>query len=116
MTDQNEMSSGMGEITSDDRLWAALAYVFTPISPIIILLLESKNSRSFIRAHNSQALVWGIFNGVVGTLVSSVLFFCLGLPTILIWLIGVYWGYKAYQGEFVTIPVITDFVKNQGWA
>jgi len=26
------------------------------------------------------------------------------------------WGIKAYNGEYVNIPVITDFVKKQGWA
>jgi hypothetical protein len=28
----------------------------------------------------------------------------------------IYWGIQAYQGNYVTIPVITDFVKKQGWA
>jgi uncharacterized membrane protein len=31
-------------------------------------------------------------------------------------ILQLYWAYKAYQGEMVNIPVITDFVKNQGWA
>jgi hypothetical protein len=30
------------DITSDDRLFAALAYVFSPIVPIILLLMEDK--------------------------------------------------------------------------
>ena len=25
-------------------------------------------------------------------------------------------AYQAYQGQDVNIPLITDFVKNQGWA
>ena len=104
------------ESTSDDRLWALLAYVFSPVIPIIILLLEDKKDRPFIRAHNIQALIWGLFNIFIGSIISTILFFCLGLPTLTIWLIGVYWGYKAYQGELVEIPIITDFVKNQGWA
>jgi uncharacterized membrane protein len=104
------------ESTSDDRLWALLAYVFSPVIPIIILLLEDKKDRPFIRAHNVQALIWGLFNMIIGTVISGILFFCLGLPTLTIWLIGVYWGYRAYQGELVEIPIITDFVKNQGWA
>jgi uncharacterized membrane protein len=104
------------DVTSDDKLWALLAYVLTPIVPIIILLMEDKKNRPFIRAHNAQALAWGIVNIVGGTILSTVLFFCIGLPSILIWLVGVYWGYKAYQGEMVEIPVITNFVKNQGWA
>jgi hypothetical protein len=32
------------------------------------------------------------------------------------WAVGVYWGFKAYGGEHVEIPVISDFAKNQGWA
>jgi uncharacterized membrane protein len=106
----------MGEVTSDDRLWALLAYVFSPIVPIIILLMEDKKNRPFIRAHNVQALIWGLVNLVAGTILSGVLFFCFGAPSIIIWLIGVYWGYQAYQGKMVNIPVITDLVKNQGWA
>jgi len=104
------------QITSDDKLWALLAYVLSPLAPIIILLMEEKKDRPFIRAHNAQALVWGIVNVVGGTILSTVLFFCLGAPSVIIWAIGVFWGIKAYQGEYVTIPVITDFVKNQGWA
>jgi len=118
----NEMGGGTtgggmtGEITSDDKLWALLAYVLSPLVPVIILLMEDKKNRPFIRAHNAQALGWGVFNLVVGTILSGVLFFCLGAPSLIIWAIGAYWGYQAYQGKMVTIPLLTDFVKNQGWA
>ncbi len=102
------------EITSDDKLWAALAYVFTPLVPIIILLLEDKKNRPFIKAHNGQALAWGVVFYVVVMITS---FFVIGLC---VWPLGLllefYWAYKAYQGEFINIPVITDFVKGQGWA
>jgi len=110
------MSQQMGEVTSDDKLWALLAYALSPIVPIIIMFMADKKDRPFIKAHNAQALVWGIVNVVGGTILSSVLFFCFGAPSIIIWAVGVYWGYKAYQGELVNIPVITDFCKNQGWA
>jgi len=106
----------MMEVTSDDKLWALLAYVLTPLVPIIILLMEDKKNRPFIRAHNAQALAWGLVNVVGGTILSSVLFFCFGLPSILIWAVGVYWGIQAYNGKVVEIPLITNFVKNQGWA
>lgn len=107
MTDQPQ-------VTSDDRLWAALAYVFTPLVPIVLLLVEGKKDRPFIRAHNMQALAWGV---VFYILVSILSVFVIGLC---LWPLGfllqLYWAYKAYQGEYVQIPVITDFVKNQGWA
>ena len=41
------MEPDMG-VTSDDKLWAALAYVLTPLIPIIILLMEDKKNRPFI--------------------------------------------------------------------
>lgn len=94
------------EITSDDRLWAALTYVFSPLVPIILMLWEEKKDRPFIRAHNVQALVLGI----LAVLTSA---FCLGF---LIWLYQLYCAYKAYQGEMVEVPFLTNFVKSQGWA
>lgn len=96
----------LGEVSSDDRLWAALAYVFSPLVPIILMLWEDKKNRPFIRAHNVQALILG----VISILTSA---FCLG---ILVWFYQLFLAYKAYQGETVNVPVITDLVKNQGWA
>jgi len=104
------------EITSDDKLWALLAYALTPLVPVIILLMEDKKNRPFLKSHNAQALAWGLVNLVIGSILSTVLFFCLGAPSIIIWGVGVYWGIQAYNGKQVTIPVITDFVKKQGWA
>ena len=104
------------DVSDDDKLWAFLAYLFTPVVPIIIMLMEDKKDRPFIKAHNAQALAWGLVNLVIGTILSIVLFICFGAPSFLIWAVGAYWGWKAYQGEYVTIPVITDFCKNQGWA
>ena len=106
------MSQPMGDVTSDDRLWAALAYVFSPLVPIIIFVMEDKKSRPFIRAHNAQALVAGIALWVIGSVVST---FTCGLG-FFVWILLLYWAYQAYQGKTVSIPVVTDFVKNQGWA
>lgn len=102
------------QVTSDDKLWAALAYVFTPLVPIIILLIEDKKNRPFIRAHNMQALIWGVvFYIVVGITSAFLIGLCLWPLGLLLQL---YWAYKAYQGNYVNIPVLTDFAKNQGWA
>jgi uncharacterized membrane protein len=103
-----------GEATSDDKLWAALAYIFTPIIPIILLLLADKKDRPFIKAHNMQALIWGVVVWVISIVTSWFLVGCL------VWLVAIilqlYWAYQAYQGKLVAIPILTDFVKNQGWA
>jgi uncharacterized membrane protein len=110
----SQQPMGGMEISSDDKLWAALTYVFTPLVPIILLLMEDKKNRPFIRAHNAQALAWGIVFYVVVTITS---FFLVGLCVLpLGFILQLYWAYKAYQGQFVSIPVITDFCKKQGWA
>lgn len=101
-------------ITSDDKLWVLLAYLLTPIVPIIILLLEDKKDRPFIKAHNVQALVWGLVYGILSSVLSVILIGCfVGIAGLVL---SIIWGIKGYNGEYVTIPVITDFVKKQGWA
>ena len=105
-------------ITSDDKLWGLLSYIFTPIVPIILLLMEDKKDRPFLKAHYPQALAWGVVYFGISTLLS---FTGVLLPvSCIIWLaalvFSIIWGIKAYNGEYVVIPVITDFVKKQGWA
>ena len=91
------------ETTSDDKLWAALAYVFSPVLPIIIMLMPEKKDRPFIKAHNTQALVPGIVTVITST-------FCIG---ILVWFYQLYCGYHAYQGQMIVIPLIRNLVKGQ---
>lgn len=103
MTDYNP-----NEVSSDDRLMAALAYVFSPLVPIILLLMDDKKNRPFIKAHTAQALAVGILYYILVTVTFGIGF--------ILWLILLYFAYKAYKGEYINIPVISDFVKNQGWA
>lgn len=102
------------DVTSDDKLWGLLAYVLTPIVPIILMLMEDKKNRPFIRAHNAQALVVGIVNVIVGVLLGWTL--VLSCVPVLIWFVCIYWGIQAYNGKTFDIPVVTNFVKGQGWA
>ena len=102
------------DITSDDKLWVLLTYVLSPLVPIIILFLEDKKSRPFIKAHNAQALILGIINVILGFVVGwTVVLSCVPL---LLWIYMVYLGIQGYQGKYVNIPVISDFAKNQGWS
>jgi uncharacterized membrane protein len=94
------------EVTSDDKLWALLAYIFSPLVPIIIMVMEDKKNRPFLKAHNAQALILGI----IAVITSS---FCIG---ILVWFYMIYLGIQAYNGKLVEVPVITNLCKGQGWA
>jgi len=107
-------------ITSEDKTWALLCYLFGIIFPIIILLMEDKKDRPFLKAHYPQALAYSIVVAVISITVSILTFFIGGLGGICVGLLAaipaIIWGIKAYNGEYVEIPVITDFVKKQGWS
>lgn len=96
------------EITSDDKLWAMLCYIpyVSPIISIIVLLMEEKKKREFIKYHAVQSLVLGIIAYVLTPVV------CIG---VLVAIYMLYLAYQAYQGKYEIVPVITDFIKNQGW-
>lgn len=94
------------EITQDDKLWALLSYIFCPLIGIIVLLMEDKKSRPFIK-YNAVVSI------VLGVLVAVLSWACIG---VLVWFYSIYLGIKSYQGEWVEVPVISDFVRNQGWA
>ena len=102
------------DVTSDDKLWSLLAYVLSPIVPIIILLMEDKKNRPFIRAHNMQALVLGVVEVILAVVLSWTLI--LACVPFLFWLVMIYWGIQAYQGKEVNVPLVTNLVRNQGWA
>jgi uncharacterized membrane protein len=109
----NETEPQVEEITSDDKLWALLAYIFAPWVSIILMLMEDKKDRPFIKYHNAQALILGIaiiaLSIVLGATVVG-----LCVPVVL-WIVMIYWGIQAYNGEYVEIPFVTKFAKDQGW-
>ena len=103
---------GTEEVTQDDKLWALLSWLFWPIA-IIVLLLEDKKERAFIKYHAVQSLVLGVIAGVVSGVLS---FIIIGCVVGLAWFVYViYLAIQSYGGQWVTIPFITDFCKNQGW-
>jgi uncharacterized membrane protein len=94
------------EVTSDDKLWALLSYIFCPLIGIIVLLIEDKKDRPFLRYNAVVSIIMGI-------LVAVLSWACIGL---LVWFYSIYLGFQAYQGQWVEVPVISDLVRNQGWA
>lgn len=109
-------NESMPEITSDDKLWAALSYVFAPIVGIIVFLMEDKKARPYIKFNAVQSIVASVAFWIVSTVLITVTIGIGGLCVPLLWLVFLYWAYQAYQGQNVNIPFVSDFIKNQGWA
>ena len=102
------------ESSSDDRLWVLLGYIFTPLIPIIILLMADKKDRPFIKAHNMQALILGVAEAVIGGLLYfTIIGGC--IASIVFLIVNIYYALKANKGEVFDLPVISNFVRTQGW-
>ena len=93
------------DITSDDKLWALLSYIFGIVA-IIVLLLEDKKNRPFIKYHAVNALLLWVVIFLTSWLCG------LGL---IVWIYAIYLGIKAYGGDWVEVPALTDFGRKQGW-
>lgn len=119
------------EGTSDDRLMAALAW-FTmvilqlPVVSIIQLLSPTSKERAFQRHHAVTSLLFYaaaiVYESVVGIAYAIVGVVTLGLGLICLWplffvphALGLYYALQAYNGKRVTLPILSDLGRNQGW-
>lgn len=112
------------QVTDNDKLFAALSYIFWPVA-IIVLLSETNKNRPFQRHHAIQALGLGIavliifiplicIDLILGQIAG--ILSCLFFPVFFVPLAVMLWfAYRAYQGEKFDIPYLTEFMKNQGW-
>ena len=99
-------------ITSDDKLWAALGYPIGLIA-LIALLMEDKKNRPFIKYHAVQALVLNVTVLIVVTLLSITVIGAICAPAV--WLVTLWPAFDSYNGNYTEIPVLTDFIKGQRW-
>jgi uncharacterized membrane protein len=102
----------MNDINDQDKLMAALSYPIGIVA-IVILLVQDMKNRPFQKYHAVQALAVNIILIVLSIVLGwTVVLACLPL---LLWLVTLYWAYKAYQGEYFEIPGLTSFLRGQGW-
>ena len=96
-------------VSDDDRLWGLLSYLLNPIIPLIILFSEEKKDNPFLRYHAVVSLAIMAITVLASFLLIGL---CLA-PFVSIY--GIYLGFKAFQGEMLAVPFVTDFATKQGW-
>jgi uncharacterized membrane protein len=101
------------QVSSDDKLWAALGYPIA-IIPIIVLLMEEKKNVPFLRYHAVQSIALNIVIWVLMAIMGITIVLSLCAPVL--WLVTLWPAYDSFQGNYTEIPVITKFLKRQGWA
>ena len=100
------------DITSDDKLWAALGYPIFIVA-IIMLFMEDKKNRPFIKFHTVQALALNVILWVVVFLISLTVILAICDP--ILWLLLIWPAVLAYQGKYFEVPVLTKFMRDQHW-
>jgi uncharacterized protein len=98
------VQSNTPEITQDDKLWGALSWFW--VIGIIMLLMDDKKNRPFIKYNAVLGLALAVVSAVASITV------CLGIAGIIY---AIVLAFQAYQGTWVTVPFLSDFVKKQGW-
>ena len=103
------------QTNSQQRLIAALGYLFTPVVPLVVLSTDLKHDR-FLKRHAGQSMLWsaGFIVGLALAVVAAIwmlrvdlLFLCL-LPVVFLlpFLPGMVWGWRAYNGGDPRPPLI----------
>lgn len=112
------------EITSDDRLWAALGYPIGIIA-LIMLFIEGKKDRPFIKFHAVQALALTVALVIIEIVVNVLdailsrlhLGICglVGCFLPILWLLLFWPAILAFQGKYFDIPILTKFLRGRHW-
>jgi uncharacterized protein len=95
------------DITQDDKLWALLSWLLWPVA-IVMLLMDDKKSRPFIKYNAVLSLAFAVVLYVLGTITVGCLLIVGGIYAIVL-------AIQAFQGQWVTVPILTDFIKKQHW-
>ena len=83
-----------------------VAYIFTWITGIVVFLIAAPSEKR-LRFNGMQAVFLGI--------IAFILYFIPiigGIITLILWILGIVVGIKAYQGEDMMLPVIGGWAKH----
>jgi uncharacterized membrane protein len=95
------------DVTQDDKLWALLCWLLWPVA-IAALVMEDKKVRPFIKYNAVLSLAFAVVLYVVGAITVGCLYLVGGIYAIIL-------AVQSYQGKWVSVPVLSDFVKKQNW-
>jgi uncharacterized membrane protein len=103
------------EVTDDDKLWSLLAYILSPLVPILIFFMTSRRLRPFIKSHYAQAFILGSVNLVLWAVLTWITTLLFIIPFAL-WLGLVFLGVVAYTGNEISIPLLSNALRNSNLA
>ena len=106
---QDMSSQSLQPQEDNDKIIAALAYIFCPVLGIIVLVTDMKN-KPFLKYHAYQSIVVGIALVVLYTILGITVVGLCASPLLIV--AQFYFAYQAYATGIFTIPLVTDLTKN----
>ncbi len=115
-----------GDVTDNDKLMALLAYLLMPIVSIIILLVDTMKARPYQKYHALNSLGLAVAETLVA-IIACICIFVVSIPTaglascltpviFVVFIPGIYYAIVSYaKPSYFEIPVVTQFMKKQGW-
>ena len=106
---QDMSSQSLQPQEDNDKIIAALAYIFCPLLGIVVLVTDMKN-KPFLKYHAYQSIVVGVALVALYIVLGITL---VGLCASPLLIIGqFYFAYQAYAKGIFTIPLVTDLTKS----
>ncbi len=108
------MAKEKREAKGDNKLMSLIAYIlplgWSWLSGLLVYFTVGKEDDE-VRFHAVQAIILGVVIAVLEIIgVITIIGWLITLPLgLLLWLYGLYVGYKAYQGERMLMPVIGEY-------
>ncbi len=87
-----------------------LAYLLTWITGLIVYFTKAKTDKK-ARFHSIQAMLLGLLSAIISIVILPFLPIVWVL-SFLIWIYGLYIGYRAYSGMPANIPYLSDYAQN----
>ena len=87
-----------------------LAYLLTWITGLVVYFTKAKTDKK-ARFHSIQAMLLGLLSIIISIVILP--FFPIAwVLSFLIWIYGLYIGYRAYSGMPANIPYLSDYAQN----
>jgi uncharacterized membrane protein len=110
----NYQDQGESDIGLPANIAALLAYLLGIVSGVVFLVIEKNNK--FVRFHAMQSvIVFGViliasivlmFIPIIGWILNSII----GIIALILWIVLML---KAYQGDWIKLPVIGDIAEKK---
>ncbi len=100
----------------EDGIIFIFCYLLTWLSGIIVYVMYGSKNKD-LKFHSIQAILLGVIIFVIGIIPSIFplelypISWIVNLVVIILWLSGIYVGYKAYNGVDIAMPVIGGLAK-----